>query len=427
LLTSASVSAIVLLAVASLFNVSAGMMAQGQRQSDVFSEGRAAMEFIRRDLEGCVTSKHREGGITATGIAFGSTDSEEFGAFENRYFVPFEHNRYVGQVFEDLPTNSWNLNGTALPRALMNAHASGVSYHENYDTLAFTTRANQGRQVHTSIERGENEGEERNIDKRYRNTGEVCLSAFYVAYTYDSALENSDGSMKLFRHFRDSGSAFTGIKSEAVDIGERHLQSRARSVITKIAEPMLIQIEAGNLDNADLPYLLMPVNQYYGAVGKNTRRWFDAMHIWPRNYVSLHEDLPSDMPNVRTHYTIAWKEFLLDDNYVWGDEPLAFNVVEFKCRPLRRGPSGHFLDAESLNMGYGLNASNLDEWPVVLAPDVIEVELRVISDEVARKFQNQGDWETWKTDPVLNDLVERESMVFREHIYVGSADIGHER
>ena len=280
------------------------------------------MEFLRRDLEGCVTSKYRDRGAPTKGISFGSTEEEEMGVFDQRYFIPFEHNRRAGVIFPDRASTDGE--ETALERSVMNAQksAEGESYHENFDAIAFASRSNLSRQVHSIIERGVlSFGAGTEHDRRFRNSGEVCLAAFYCAYTYDSALEKSGGSMKLFRHFRDSGGSMTASRGEVDAIWERHLQSRARSLVFKLADNMVPILEAGGRDNADLPYLLMPVDQYRGRA-EGSSSWYPAMHIWPVNPVEplLAEVPPEAMPDQRTYFDgDNWQEFVEDDNYVWPD------------------------------------------------------------------------------------------------------------
>ncbi len=175
-------------------------------------------------------------------------------------------------------------------------------------------------------------------------------------------------------------------------------------------------LRSGLRENRDLPYLLVPVNRYRDGDGSLR----DAMHPWPVGFISLPEPPPPDMPAAHERYASGDPDrHLFTDRFLWPDDPLAFNVVRFKATPLRRGPDGRYLGAAALNAAHRLNADNPDEWPVLLAPDVVEIELQVIGDETASRFTDQDDWLNWQSDPVLTGLVERESRIFRIRIPVG--------
>lgn len=393
ILTTAALSVVILGAVLKMLAAATNAVSMGKRQADVFTEGRAATELIRRDLGSCMTGKHRDMGPSAQGSKFGGLPAEDLGPFNQRYVLPFEHNRTRGTVFD----HSGRTAIRTLKRAVMNSAITDTGHlHPNFDSLAFATHSHAGSPFGT----------------------EVSLVAYYCAFTHDCPFEASPASMKLFRHFRHGHYQDGSVESCYQPALEHQLQARAATVLSRLAATMAPRLDCGLRDNRDLPYLLMPVDRYRNRDGT----FQEAMHIWPVDCVRLAEPPPTSMPAAPERYDATDPDrHRLSAAWLWPDDPLALNVVRFKATPLRRGPDGRYLEAALLNASHGINLEHPSQWPVILAPEMVEVEVQVISAETATKFTREEDWLHWETDPVLAGLVRRESRTFRIRVAIRGA------
>jgi hypothetical protein len=79
---------------------------------------------------------------------------------------------------------------------------------------------------------------------------------------------------------------------------------------------------------------------------------------------------------------------------VFPDEAICDHLVRFELKPFRRVslPSGgsSLMDASALNQHLGLSGG--DEWPALVAPDLIEVVITVVDEVTARRLSRYEDW-----------------------------------
>jgi hypothetical protein len=79
---------------------------------------------------------------------------------------------------------------------------------------------------------------------------------------------------------------------------------------------------------------------------------------------------------------------------VFPDEAICDHLVRFELKPFRRIklPSGgsSLMGASALNQHLGLSGS--DEWPALVAPDLIEVVITVVDEVTARRLYRYEDW-----------------------------------
>jgi len=395
---------------------------EGQSRVQGLGDTRAVIELLRRDLGSAYGGRPNNQGLgeitSATLPGRNTQASEEVvpqrrSALSQRILIPFEANRTKGAIFDPGTRNP-----TSIQRSIANAHpGNGGGYHKNYDALAFVSRAPLVRQAHTPIDRSITfQGQSLANDALLRSNGDACLVGYYVAFTKNAPLPSAPASMKLFRHFRDSGSE--GNRDTDGNRSQGRSYHPIAELLTYSQRPRL----EGRIDNRDLPVLLTPVKSYDGT---------SVIHPWPANpvdrsgkinYTALDKSPPSSVrggrkPRDRTN---ADTEALL-----FSDEPVAFNVIRFKCTPLRRMRDPNTVSTEimggarEVNRAFGLNQGAPNEWPVALLPHVVRIELVVLDDATASVFTTRKDWENWESIPYLRALVERESYTIETLIRVG--------
>jgi len=484
ILASTTITTVLIIVTASMFKTSTDVWNRGRSEMDVFLEARASLDYLSGDIEAAVTGKHQD--MSPYPIDQAGGDPEDH-PFAKRYYVPIEFNRSKGEVFDsnyrqngghftDRPANSPNKTSSR-PLASTKGFANAIgaigsedtNYHEYYDALAMLTLSPLTRQVWTNIERGKfaggTQGNRWNStdpallgDGFARNQGDVCVAGYYCAYTYDSPLPGSRASVKLHRHFRDSGNWWAGVSSghtiNGTDTGTRNrdytiggqdfdsnldrrpVQSRAHVLVYKLGNVMTPCLERGIYANGKLPYLLKPVD-YYGMRTHRNSEELETIEPFPANPAppipdDTGPDYASTLLTAAPPYVQCYEPRQRDDRtteyYLYGDEPLAFNVVRFKATPLRR-VDGKLLGAEQINSAPLFDnhlTSNRDEWPVVVAPDIVDIELTVIDDATAAKFVSYEDWTRWNDTSyrggMLKRLVDENSRTFRTRVHVRGAE-----
>jgi len=461
LLTATAVSTLILALLLSMFSKSTDTFARGQASADVFAEARASLDFLKRDLEGVIGSREIDyshfpidattASLVPHAVHVAASNNSTAHPLAKRHFVPFEVNRVLGVTYDqnDLPTHSTPGSSVPTKKAFANAvsNADGTDYDPNFSALAFVTQTPRARQVQTDLDRGSDyAGTSFRADRGSKNWGDVCLAGYYVAYTYDSPIPGARATMKLHRHFRDSGSVFAGDGGSATlkdnsqfawlrqfDPSTKPVQSRAHILIIKFGRISKPLYEKGVYDNDRLPFLLKPVTPFGSFSGNLPIIEPFPAHPSPPTpddtgpdytATSLEAVPPPECYGVRDH----WNQ--TDIYYPIADEPIAFNVVRFRVSPMKfrnswmQVDSKIILDAADVNQvlaDFNAECSDPNEWPVIITPDLVDVELMVIDDQTASMFQTKGDWENWQTIPHLTELVRRNSKTFRTRMQVRSA------
>jgi hypothetical protein len=390
----------------------------GVQHAETYGEARAALNVMKRDLSSAFTN--RPANVPALPAQVKGPQRE---LFSDRVFMPIEINRRQGPVGQD---------------------RSFVNGDEAFDSLAFVTIAPLSRQVHTLYDRaseeildewqGESEDEApRAYDRDTISMADTCLAGYYVAYTMDSPLPTSGASMKLYRHFRRPGNAASTGKSRSRNfllylshvIDDANDEGPKRSRAEGASNQALVR--RGEFRNREVPFLF---SRY--ITNERTFASEDGMHPWPANPVLSGgspdlEAVPVPFPPPDRSDPAAWAD--KDDpmhDYLYPDEPVAHGVVRFEMRPYRRVVTGPgkvvVMDAAALNVHLGLGGG--DEWPVLVAPDFIDITLGVVGGDTAAKLPAKEDWYfDWsKTDSTnwtwQRRLVEQEMREFDLRVYI---------
>jgi type II secretory pathway pseudopilin PulG len=394
LLIATTSSTIILLAVIGLLAAASNALSSGNRHNDILAEGRAASAQLTRDLQCSDTSPSNNPRLFQyLSETTQTASSPEINPCGGMPPLPFEHNRISGAIFSHL---DWSETGT-LARAAMNAASTDTgSLHPDFDTLAFATCSHRN---------------------RHGEPGLVLVS-YYCTYTRDSPIAGDRASMKLFRHLRAHATDEASPGTYHQPAATYHDQARASSLLAMLTNSLRRQITIGIRDNRHLPYLLMPVDAFRDHHGKIHQ----AMHIWPANFFSLPEPPPHDTPDLKEPlHSTDLPRVSLHNSHLQADHPLACNVVRFKATPMHRDKQGRYLNASELNASLRINREHPTEWPVLVTPDIIDIELTIIGVETARKFRHRRDWLHWESDPSLAGLVQRESQSFRIRVAIGHA------
>ena len=402
ILVATGLSFIIISTLLAALNAVTNSFEQGSGKIEEASEADAIIALLKRDLASAYSGRENDPGVAGIENHYFPVTNSSDSARQNslapataklarRILLPFEINRLAGAIFDPHtgnPTRAWKSIGNALA-----ATGDPDTYHPNYDAIAFVTRAPLTRQSHTSIDRSNSFGQQTLSDEDdalLRSDGDACLAAYYVAYTKNAAIPGAPASMKLFRHFRDSGS------SRNTDSSENRSQGRSYYVLGEVVRRSLLPRLEGRLNNSDLPMLLTPVAHYDGR---------DAIHPWPRfpaspdgrlDYASLPYPPPENTHQGRDRHDPDSEASL------YSDEPIANNILRFKITPIRQilnpeSGSPSMAESREINRIYALNKNAREEWPVVLAPHAVKIDLLIIDDKTAALFSDQNDWEQWET------------------------------
>ncbi|MEM7147505.1 MAG: type II secretion system protein [Verrucomicrobiota bacterium] len=417
ILVSMAVVSILVVMLGETLNQTLDTWSGGRQHSETYGEARAALNMVKGDLSSAFTN--RPANVPPLPA---SVQGAQRAFFSDRLFMPIEINRRNGTGGQD---------------------RSFVNGDDEFDSLAFVTIAPLSRQVHTLYDRaseeildewagGNPEEAPRAYDRDTISVADTCFAGYYVAYTMDSPLPTSGASMKLYRHFRRPGNISSTGQSRARNfilyqshvINDANDEGPRRSRAEGAANPALVR--KGEFRNGQVPFLF---SEY--ITNERTFESEKGMAPWPSNPVmrggpDLAEP-PSPFPPPDRSDPAAWadKEHPMHD-YVYPDEPVARGVVRFECKPYRRVETGsggvEVMDAKDLNAHLGLGGG--DEWPVLVAPDFIDIKLGVIDSETAAKLPEQEDWYfDWdQTDSASWDwrrrLVEQNMRIFDLRVYV---------
>ena len=420
IMTATVIVALLVLILAQILTMTARTWARAQRASDIFHEGRVAMDFLRRDLAAAVGSRP----APMPRLPEESSDPQR-AVFEGRILVPFAVDRQRGD----------ELSGQSF--------LNGEDPETGFGSLAFVQTSPLGGQFYGSFT-GSAPGQSRVAPGLGWGSGvtlaDLSLCGYYVAYTRNSALAGSASSMKLFRHLRPSGNP--GIAGPSVSRG--YLQHVINEINRRderwAGDPDdLPTLLAGDFANHHQPFLMTR-----SILSADDFRGMPTMQPWPINAPLRAGGQRPDLPVPPDPFPPPDRsdpDLLVNPNhpahgYLYPDEPLVRNVVRFELKPYRwvdiepENPEGEverrLMGTRELNVHLELPVDQ--EWPVLVTPDFIDVTLGVISDETAAKLPERSDWIIdWSpTNSVVpgwqEDLVRQEMKLFRSRIHVRGND-----
>lgn len=313
---------------------------------DRAGDARVVAQWLERDLSSALTSRPAR----LTRLPPGATQVQrEF--FEGRFFLPFEINRVRSA-------------GTATTDAKSFQNAA-----PGFGSIVFATE-------------GKGNG--------------PAIVGYYVAYARKSPLSGDDSAgMKLFRHYRPGGSHGGDRYASGLILFCSHQindnwdeaglgSARAAGVENPAA------VRRGRFENADLPFFLAQRCEDFATMSPVV-----ATQPWPANPVRerLTAPPPDYQPARGNAEQWANPASPLHDS-VFPDEAICDHVVRFQLEPRRRvtldDGTTTLMDAAALNLHLGLTGE--DEWPVLVAPDFIEMTLTTISERAAVTLTTPDDW-----------------------------------
>lgn len=407
LLAAMAIFSMLLLMLAQALDLSLNQWLRGSGGSAGRGELRAALSWMKRDLQAAVVDR-------SANVASLPADSSEVETefFADRLILPIEINRREGTG--------------GIGRSFVNSAAE-------FDSLAFVTRTPLSAQTNPARDRerlGLAGASTVERASSWDGLASACLTGYYVAWTKNSPLASErESSMKLFRHFRPGGPSlgqgtargFLRTVSHEINDDEDELSaSSARAA--GVLSPALVR--NGIFGNADVPFLFAARFPKAG-----TTEEMAADQPWPADAAidSLASPPAQYQPPQATWSDWADPENVVHD-YLFADEPLAYNVVRFECRPYRRivdaDGNVRVFDSAQLNQHLGLSGS---DWPALVAPDFIEVTIAVVSRVTASKMQQRQDWiiDWSRSDPsswsTVRGWVERDLKTFTTRIFLHPA------
>lgn len=353
LLTSMAILSVLLSVLAATLQASLGQFRSSIDHSQSSGSSQQAIYWLKRDLQLAVNA------IPANLPSWNvetSPAQKEF--FEGQTFFPFEVNRKSGR---NAPGNS------GFP-----------ARNAAFATLAFPSLS----------------GAERVPNSRLgivtRNPS-LSIIGYYVAYSPDSPIsDDSDSSMKLFRHFRPSGNPGDGYADGFLRYCHREINDSLFNPVTRSQTPLdaanHAAIRQANFGNSALPFLL-------SARLLSTSPTEDQVHSgtppWP-------EFSPPPEPfssGLGTEQRWSDPSSAVHD-IVFPDEAVAMNVVRFEITPFRI-----MKDADGLTRAMGssevtetLNLGPDTEWPCLVSPTFLEIVLGVIDEKLAKRLKSEDDW-----------------------------------
>jgi hypothetical protein len=306
-------------------------------------EARVALAWIERDLASHVSSRPANLPRLPAGISEQQRES-----FEGRLFLPFEVNRLSGSGEPSFPNAA---NG--------------------FGSLAFATR------IGTSNDEA-------------RETPPAVVG-YYVAYARHSPLAGDDGAgMKLFRHYRPGGHATGEGYADGLLLHATRAINDDGDPTRPLGAPKEAVVRQGLFENAGFPFLFATREDPNTTAGPRS-----AVPPWPARPMSerLVSPPPTYLPTRGSDGDWADPTSPVHDS-VFPDEAICDHLVRFELKPFRRVslPSGgsSLMDASALNQHLGLSGG--DEWPALVAPDLIEVVITVVDEVTARRLSRYEDW-----------------------------------
>lgn len=214
-----------------------------------------------------------------------------------------------------------------------------------------------------------------------------AIVGYYVAYARHSPLAGDDGAgMKLFRHHRRGGHP-TGegyadriVRSLSAGINDAWTEPDAQRALTDLNPA---PVRRGKFANSELPFIFSSLHE--GGI----------VHPWPALPAagSLHEAPPTLKPLRGSAADWLDPDSPVHDS-VFPDEAVCDHIVRFRIHPWRvvrmEDGSTVTMDAVALNAHLGLEQG--DEWPVLVTPDLLDVDIAVIPEATARRLTRAADW-----------------------------------
>jgi len=407
MLASMTILSVLLLMLAQALDLSLDQWRRGSGSAAMRSELRAAMSWLERDLQAAVID--RPANVPPLSASSSKVERE---FFADRVVMPIEINRAeaAGDGEQE--------------RSFVNAASE-------FDALAFVTQTPLSSQVNAERDRarlGLNDGAVLENASSWDGLSSACLTGYYVAWTKNSPLASErESSMKLFRHFRPGGESMGQGQSRGYLRAMSHVLNDDNDESAKGAarasgqrSPALIRSE--EFENSRIPYLFGA--RFSGASAATIVT--DNDQPWPVDAEPASLAAP---PSQFQPPTVSWEAWGDPDNaihdYLFADEALAYNVVQFECRPYRQvvGDDGsvQLMDAQQLNAHIGLSGV---DWPVLVAPSFIDVRIGVVSRIAASQMQERSDWiiDWSQTDPdswsVARRVAERHLQVYTTRIFL---------
>ncbi len=378
LMVAMAVLAALVVMLAEMFAATAASWVRKASSLEADMEVQIARQWLTEDLSSAYSNRP----LRSSGTANFTGTEEQARFFRDRLILPFEVNRESGYGSD---------------RSIENAE-------EGFDTLAFVAlRSGAGSILPETFapSRFGNMGNPKLGDndfgtEQFYAAADSYLVAYYVAYTRDSPLPGATSSMKLYRHFRPCGSSD----------GEGQASAILRFQTNALGGDLLPR---GQFRNQDLPYLFAFRSETTSAPGVPE----SAIAPWPSHADPARlSQRPKSIVPPTADWT-AWhdpKHSVHD--HVYGDEPIANNVVRFEVTPSRRveivDASGvvmrvDLMDARDMNNYLQLGGQG--EWPALVVPGFVEVTLTVVGPDVAAKLEEPEDWVmNWGADDLPTDL-----------------------
>jgi len=379
LLLSMAILSLVVIGMADLFSFTARTWSGQMRNSAGSSNVHDAAQRLRLDLESAFPNRPVPYQTFDPGPV---TNEWQKRFFACKLLLPFEINRKTG---------------LGLDRSFQNADAS-----ERFSQIAFVAIQPGGGSLLPETFFSERHGHlaDPALPAGARPTpSDACLVGYYVAYTRDSLSGGADlWSMKLYRHFRPGGTS----------LGQAQATSTIRSLTETVNHELLPQLK---FRNDELPFVFaFHASDLDPAVISQT----PSQAPWPASMPELGRPLPDRSravdwysPNHQIHDVLP------------GDQPIARNVVTFAATPFKRildGENLKVLGAEELAIHLGFSGG---EWPALIVPDFVEIELAVVDEATAALLTKREDWlVNWGSSPAEGEppaarLIRRSVTSFR--------------
>jgi hypothetical protein len=367
LLLSMAILALVVVGMADLFSFTANSWSRQMASSGGSIDVSEAADCLREDLESAFPN--RPVAYQTFSPPAGQVLSEGLQRYLGRkLLLPFEINRKSGR---------------GLDRSFRNADPS-----DKFSQLAFVAIQPGASSLLPETFYPQRHGSLANpsLPPDARPTpSDACLVGYYVAYTPDAPFAGeTHSSMKLFRHFRPGGTS----------LGQAQASSTIRCVSDALNRRLIPQL---TFANRDLPFLLA-----YHASGMDTAKMTESpsQAPWP-DFSTNTGGAPVDRSNSAAWFNPDHAMF----DQLPADHPLAINVVAFTATPYKRIRNGQALEvlgAAQLNQYLGLPSSG--EWPVLVVPDLVEIELAVVDPNTSALMTSREDWLVdWSGPPKASD------------------------